>query len=73
MIAVTLDTKTQNFLVSSYVWGFVDQLNGMGNKVYLNSLSQKAYNSGRYDAKAGSEQLGWIERKWEDILADILE
>ena len=73
MISVTLDIKTQNFLISNYLWGFVDELNKMGNKVYVNSLSQKAYNSGRYDARLGNAEIGWMEREYPDILADILE
>lgn len=70
---MTLDVKSQQFLVNAYIWGFVDELNKMGNKVYNNNLSQRAYNSGRVDAKSGNERIGWMDREYSDILADILE
>lgn len=73
MIEVKLDIKTQNFLISNYIHGFVDELNKMGNRVYTNGISQKAYNSGRYDARLGNAEIGWMEREYPDILADILE
>jgi hypothetical protein len=66
-----LDIKSQTALIVAYICGFVDELNGMGSKVYISQLVQNAYNMGRSDAKVGNEQVGWVERDYMDILTDI--